>query len=457
VNVPLKLYNTASRSKENFVPIDADCVRMYVCGPTVYNYIHIGNARPAVVFDVLYRLLKTLYPKVIYARNITDIDDKIMKAAAAESRSIASISREFEDAYFSDVRALNVLDPDLSPRATDNIDAMIAMMEILIARKHAYIAEGHVLFDVKSMPDYGELSHRSLDDMLEGARVEVAPYKKYAGDFVLWKPSASGDPGWDSPWGRGRPGWHLECSAMIDKHLGDEIDIHGGGRDLIFPHHENERAQSQCAHTGKQFVRYWMHNGYLNIDGEKMSKSLGNFRTVRELLSKYHGEVIRFALLSAHYRSEQDFSAELLDQSKASLDSLYTALRNTSQLPKVECTLDESPAYRALLDDVNTSLAISEMHALAKELNRDGSSAKAETRAQLLAVADLLGVLQCQPEQWFKGELSAEDADIDVLVEERIRAKHEKNYQRADDIRKQLLARGIVLEDSKGGTIWRRS
>ena len=296
------IYNTASKKKEAFKPIDPQHIKMYVCGPTVYNLVHIGNARPAVVFDVLHRLLESLYPKVTYARNITDIDDKIMKAAKDNGRTIASISQEFSEAYVKDMAGINVREPTLTPYATDNIPAMVAMVQSLIDSGNAYFAEGHVLFDVKSMPDYGKLSNRSLDDMLEGARVEVAPYKKYGGDFVLWKPSSEDEPGWDSPWGRGRPGWHLECSAMIDEHLGERIDIHGGGRDLVFPHHENERAQSLCAHGGKQFVNYWMHNGYVNIDGEKMSKSLGNFRTVRDLLEKYHGEVIRFALLSAHYR-----------------------------------------------------------------------------------------------------------------------------------------------------------
>jgi len=358
-----RIYNTSTRSKEDFVPIDPECVRMYVCGPTVYNYVHIGNARPAVVFDVLKRTLDTLYPSVVYARNITDIDDKIMKAANESGRSIESVASEYTQAYIEDMSSIGVAEPTIAPKATDHIEQMINMVQSLVDKGHAYAAEGHVLFDVRSMDDYGKLSNRSLEDMLDGARVEVAPYKKYAGDFVLWKPSSSEEPGWESPWGRGRPGWHLECSAMIEEHLGDSIDIHGGGRDLIFPHHENERAQSKCAHDGKAFVKYWMHNGYINIDGEKMSKSLGNFRTVRDLLSQYHGEVIRFALLSAHYRSELDFSVSLLDQSKASLDGLYGALRSSSDVPSVDVNVKESPAFDALADDLNTALAISECHA----------------------------------------------------------------------------------------------
>jgi cysteinyl-tRNA synthetase len=457
----LTIYNTANRTKENFEPIDKDCVRMYVCGPTVYNYVHIGNARPAVIFDVLKRVLDSLFPTVIYARNITDIDDKIMKAAVETDRSIQSITDEYTQAYIDDMAGIGVAQPTIAPKATDHIEQMITMVSALIEKEHAYEAEGHVLFDVNSMDDYGQLSNRSLEDMLEGARVEVAPYKKYAGDFVLWKPSNKNEPGWDSPWGRGRPGWHLECSAMIAEHLGESIDIHGGGRDLIFPHHENERAQSVCAHGGKNFVKYWMHNGYINIDGEKMSKSLGNFRTVRDLLSQFDGEVIRFALLSAHYRSELDFSVNLLEQSKSALDSLYGALKTSAQEATSTDDIDEdllknSKAYSALLDDLNTPLAISECHALAKELNRGGEDLK-EKRQTLIAVGKLLGLFQRDPELWFKGEASADDEKIDALVAERTQAKLDKNWTRADEIRAELLEQGIVLEDSREGTTWRRS
>lgn len=456
----LTLYNTRTRSKEAFQPINPQRVTMYVCGPTVYNFIHIGNARPAVVFDTFYRLLKTQYPEVVYARNITDIDDKIMKAARDNQESIAAVAERFTQAYLEDMVSLNTLKPDLTPKATENVDAMQAMITTLIERGHAYEAEGHVLFAVESMEGYGKLSNRSLEDMLEGARVEVAPYKRYAGDFVLWKPSSDDEPGWDSPWGYGRPGWHLECSAMIKAHLGDQIDIHGGGRDLIFPHHENERAQSCCSQDGDEFVRYWMHNGYLNIDGEKMSKSLGNFRTVRDLLGQYKGEVLRFALLSAQYRSELDFSKALLDQAKASLDSLYTALKDCVDIkPDMTAPLDAQPAYKALLDDLNTPIAIAELHQLGKALNKADTADKPALKGQLLRCAELMGLLQAEPESWFKdsaGEAGISAGEVEALIAERQQSKRDKNYARADEIREQLKAQGVVLEDSREGTQWRR-
>lgn len=456
----LTLYNTRTRRKEAFQPINPQRVTMYVCGPTVYNFIHIGNARPAVVFDTFYRLLKTQYPEVVYARNITDIDDKIMKAAKDNGESIADVAERFTQAYLEDMVSLNTLKPDLTPKATDNVEAMQAMIATLIERGHAYEAEGHVLFAVESMEGYGKLSKRSLEDMLEGARVEVAPYKRYAGDFVLWKPSSDDEPGWDSPWGYGRPGWHLECSAMIKAHLGDQIDIHGGGRDLIFPHHENERAQSCCSQDGEEFVRYWMHNGYLNIDGEKMSKSLGNFRTVRDLLSQYKGEVLRFALLSAQYRSELDFSKALLDQAKASLDSLYTALKDCADIQAdLTVSLDEQAAYKALLDDLNTPIAIAELHQLAKALNKAEAADKPALKGQLLRCAELMGLLQSEPESWFKdsaGEAGISADEVEALIAERQQSKLDKNYTRADEIREQLKAQGVVLEDSREGTQWRR-
>ena len=461
----LTIYNTATRCKEPFEPIDPDTVKMYVCGPTVYNFVHIGNARPVVVFDTLFRVLKTLYPNVIYARNITDIDDKIMKAARENQEPIGALTQRYAAEFDKDMTALNALPPTIVPYATEHVEQMIAMVAKLVEKGHAYPAEGHVLFDVKSMPDYGKLSNRALEDMLEGARVEVADYKKYAGDFVLWKPSSDDEPGWDSPWGRGRPGWHLECSAMIETHLGDTIDIHGGGRDLIFPHHENELAQSRCAHDGKDYVRYWMHNGYINIDGEKMSKSLGNFRTVRELLQQYHGEVIRFALLSAQYRSELGFSKELLDQSKASLDSLYGALRKVAQVEtEIETEIEtnrsvdiaNTAAYRALLDDLNTPLAISELHQLTKQLNKANATAVPALKGQIQALGALLGILQNDPEKWFTQGDGSDTQWIDDLMAERQQAKLDKNYARADEIRVQLLEQGIALEDSREGTVWRR-
>ncbi|WP_019601697.1 cysteine--tRNA ligase [Teredinibacter turnerae] len=456
----LRIYNTATRQKEDFVPVDPAAIKMYVCGPTVYNLVHIGNARPVVVFDTLFRVLQYLYDNVIYARNITDIDDKIMKAAAENGEPISALAARYAAEYERDMAQLNALQPTIVPYATEHLEQMIAMTQALVDKGHAYAADGHVLFDVQSMGDYGELSNRSLEDMLDGARVEVAPYKKYAGDFVLWKPSADAEPGWESPWGRGRPGWHLECSAMIEKHLGNTIDIHGGGRDLIFPHHENERAQSQCAHDGEQYVKYWMHNGYINIDGEKMSKSLGNFRTVRELLESFPGEVIRFALLSAQYRSELDFSAELLEQSKASLDSLYGALRKTEEeiLPAGPA-LAACPGFAALMDDLNTPLAISELHQLARTVHKaEPESEEAQSaKGMMLALANLMGLLQEDPETWFHGGAEQDVSWIEALIAERQQAKLDKQYARADEIREELKAKGILLEDSREGTTWKKA
>lgn len=465
----LHLYNTLHRKKEIFEPLDPQCISMYVCGPTVYNRVHIGNARPAVIFDTLFRVLKSIYPKVIYARNITDIDDKIITAANASGESIESISERFAQAYFADMHDLHNQTPTIQPYATQHIEQMISMVQRLVDKGHAYAVDegaegqGHVLFAVQSMSDYGELSNRSLEDMLAGARVDVASYKKYAGDFVLWKPSADDEPGWESPWGRGRPGWHLECSAMIETHLGETIDIHGGGRDLVFPHHENEVAQSQCAHDGKLFVRYWMHNGYINIDGEKMSKSLGNFKMVRDLLDHYAGETLRFALLSAQYRSELSFSVDLLDQAKAALDTLYGALKQLETveavMPKSPAALLDQPAYQALLDDLNTPVAIRELHGLAKSMVQASGQQQAELKGQLLACAELLGLLQQSPSAWFQQAIS-DDAmsveQIQSLMAARQQAKLDKDYAGADDIRAQLLAAGVVLEDSREGTTWRR-
>jgi cysteinyl-tRNA synthetase len=462
----LTVYNTATRKKEAFVPIDPQHIKMYVCGPTVYNLIHIGNARPAVVFDVLFRLLQNEYPRVTYARNITDIDDKIMKAAAESGEPIVELTRRYAAEYQADTDALGTLQPTVVPYATEHIPQMTSIIERLIDGGHAYEAEGHVLFDVRSMQSYGKLSNRSLEDMLEGARVEVAPYKKYAGDFVLWKPSTGDAPGWDSPWGYGRPGWHLECSAMIEAHLGESIDIHGGGRDLIFPHHENEVAQSCCAREGSatqptDWVHYWMHNGYVNIDGEKMSKSLGNFRTVRELLEHYRGEVIRFALLSAQYRSELDFSRELLEQSRASLDTLYGFLRDHQDV-QVDDTADikGEPVYQALLDDLNTPVAISELYALAKSLGSASSDEKTQIKSVMHKAGYLLGLLQQDPDEWFQQSGSSDQIsadEIEALIEERAQAKLDKNYARADEIRAQLEAEGVLLEDSREGTKWKRA
>ncbi len=456
----LRLYNTLSGKKEEFVPLRPNRVTMYVCGPTVYDLAHIGNARPVVVFDTLFRLLQTQYDEVIYARNITDIDDKIIAAVQESGREMAEFTAEFTAKYREDMAALNALTPTMEPHATHHLPEMIALMEILVEKGHAYASDGHVLFAVQSMADYGKLSHRTLDDMLAGARVEVADYKRYPGDFVLWKPSSDDEPGWDSPWGRGRPGWHLECSAMIHAHLGETIDIHGGGRDLIFPHHENEIAQSQCAHGG-DYVRYWMHNAYLDIDGEKMSKSLGNFRTVRDLLEQFPGEVLRFALLSAQYRSPLNFSVELLEQSRASLDGLYGALREVQDIELgVDVPLQGEAFYAALNDDLNTPIAIAELHALAKALNKADDADKPALKARILAGADLLGILQNDPQEWFQGAASADAIsaeDIEALIAERQQAKLDKNYARADEVREQLKEQGVILEDAREGTTWKRA
>ena len=454
----LRLTNSAGSEKRVFTPVDPDHIRMYVCGPTVYNLVHIGNARPVVVFDTLFRVLQALYPKVTYARNITDIDDKIILAARERGIDITVLTQEFTEKFRTDMAALNNLPPSIEPQATEHVDAMLDLAQRLIEKGHAYESEGHVLFDVTSMDDYGLLSGRQLDDMLAGARVEVASYKRHPGDFVLWKPSSDDEPGWDSDYGRGRPGWHIECSAMIHQHLGDNIDIHGGGRDLIFPHHENERAQSCCGYGGG-FVGTWMHNAYVDMDGEKMSKSLGNVKTVRELLEQYPGETLRFALLSAHYRSPLNFSRELLDSAQSTLDGFYLALRNAGEVEPVEPAAGDSPVFAALLDDLNTPAAIAELHQLAKALNKASDSEKPAARAALLAGGAVLGVLGESPDDWLakddEGGLSS-DA-IDQLLVERAEAKSNRDFARADAIRDELNAAGIIIEDGAAGATWRRA
>jgi len=458
----LTLYNTLSRRKEEFVPIDPDRVTMYVCGPTVYSYAHIGNARPAVVFDVLVRLLRHQWPNVVFARNITDIDDKINAAAAEQGVDIGEITSKFEKIYLDDMASLGVAPPDIEPHATDHIPEMIAMMEKLIEDGHAYAAEGHVLFNVPSYPGYGQLSKRDQEELLAGARVEVAPYKKDPSDFVLWKPSTPDLPGWDSPWGRGRPGWHLECSCMIEKHLGRTIDIHGGGVDLVFPHHENEIAQSTCAHGGDTFVRYWMHNGFVNVDKEKMSKSIGNVLLVHDLLDQAPGEAIRLALLNAHYRQPLDWTDDGLAQAKARLDRLYRAL---GSLEGVDPAPDAGPNAAflvALNDDLNTPKALASLFDLARQANTATDDAeKSRIKGELVASAGLMGLLQQDPESWFAGETSGDDGPdaerIERLIEARQNAKAAKDYAEADRIRDELAAANIVLEDGPAGTTWRRA
>jgi len=428
---------------------------MYLCGPTVYNYAHIGNARPAVVFDLLARILRRRY-KLTYARNITDIDDKINQASIETGKPIDEITAQYIKAYNDDMGALGVQPPDIEPRATQHVDEMISMISLLIEKGFAYEAEGHVLFDVSSNPDYGSLSKRDLREMIAGARVEVAPYKRSAQDFVMWKPSTPELPGWESPWGRGRPGWHIECSAMSEKHLGKTIDIHAGGQDLVFPHHENEMAQSTCAHDGAPFARYWVHNGFLSLDSTKMSKSLGNVLLVHDMIRDIPGEVIRLALLSAHYRQPLDWSEETLESAKRMLDRFYGALRGV--------TVSESgppdAVVEALEDDLNSPKALAEMFSVARQLNKSTDAAERQALAsQLRAAGDLMGLLQSDPDEWFAGgtggELSADE--IEALLEERKIARANRDFAAADSIRDKLSSAGIVIEDGADGARWRRS
>ncbi|MCB9958234.1 MAG: cysteine--tRNA ligase [Rhodospirillaceae bacterium] len=458
----ISLYNTLTRTKAPFEPIDPDHVRLYVCGPTVYDTAHIGNARPVVVFDVLVRLLRHAYPRVTYVRNITDVDDKIMAAAKQRGETIAEVTARTTKMYHDDMAALGALPPDVEPRATAHIAEMQALIAALIAHGHAYAAEGHVLFHVPSMPDYGALSGRSRDEQIAGARVDVAPYKRDPADFVLWKPSADDQPGWDSPWGRGRPGWHIECSAMAATHLGETFDIHGGGLDLVFPHHENEIAQSRCAHGSPMMARVWMHNGYLTVNGEKMSKSLGNFFTVHDLLERHPGEAIRLALLGAHYRQPLDFTEDGLASARKQLDRLYGALRPHAQVA-VDDNVAPPPALAdALGDDLNTPQALACLHDLAGALNKaDGADAVAKAKAELLAGGRLLGLVEGDPEAWFHTGAAPDAAgpspqDIESLIAERAAARKARDFARADEIRDGLAAAGIVLEDSPQGTTWKR-
>ena len=458
--MPLQLYNTLSRKKEIFEPLKPDTVGMYVCGPTVYDLAHIGNARPVVVFDVLNRLLNTLYKNVTYVRNITDVDDKINDAAKQSGDDIRTITTRTTEAFHEDMAALGAEPPDIEPRATDHIEEMIALITTLIDVGNAYEADSHVLFNVPSWDDYGQLSRRNRDEMIAGARVEVASYKKDPADFVLWKPSSDDLPGWDSPWGRGRPGWHVECSAMSQKYLGLTFDIHGGGQDLIFPHHENEIAQSVCGHEGHPFVRYWMHNGYLMAEGEKMSKSLGNFYTVRDLTKEFPGEAIRLMLLKTHYRSPLDFTKEGLAEAKESLDRFYGALRHTQDVTVRDTGVPDA-VMTALSDDLNTPLAIAHMHEITGELNKAKSEKDQwQFKSALLGAGKIVGLLEQDPEDWFKwqaeGGSGIDDTSIDDLIQRRIEARKAKDFAEADRIRDDLAAQGIMLEDGPDGTIWKR-
>jgi cysteinyl-tRNA synthetase len=443
--IQIRLHDTMAREKRVFVPADPKRVTMYVCGPTVYSRAHIGNARPAVVFDVLARLLRHVYGEdsLVYAANVTDVEDKIMAAAAAEQVTIEVITERYGRFYFEDLGALGVRRPDVVPFATAHIAQMVAMIERLVAAGHAYAAQGHVLFDVPSWPDYGRLSRRPMDEMIAGARVEIAPYKRSPADFVLWKPSSADQPGWDSPWGRGRPGWHIECSAMIEAHLGETIDIHGGGLDLEFPHHENEIAQSSCAHGGAPLARYWLHNGMLSMAASKMSKSLGNVVSVGELLKQDpRGEIYRLALLSAHYRQPLEWSETLIDQSRATLDRLYRFARDDAIGGEIDHGVLE-----ALADDLNTPLAISRLCAL-------------DDPATLRTTARMLGLVSEGSDRWFRtfmGLTEAQARNIDEKVDARAEAKKRRDFAEADRIRAELAEEGIVLEDGPSGTTWRRA
>ncbi|MGH7047507.1 MAG: cysteine--tRNA ligase [Stellaceae bacterium] len=460
--MPLTLYNSLSRRKEAFQPLDPNLVRMYVCGPTVYDRAHIGNARAFVVFDVLYRVLRHTYGKehVRYVRNITDVDDKIIAAARENGEPIAALTERTIAAFHDDMAALGNLAPDVEPRATAHIAPMIAMIGRLIATGHAYVVDGnasagHVLFAVASDPNYGQLSGRGRDEMIAGARVEVAPYKRDPADFILWKPSEPEQPGWDSPWGRGRPGWHIECSAMSETHLGETFDIHGGGIDLIFPHHENEIAQSACAHAGRPIAHYWLHNEFLSIDSAKMSKSLGNFFTVRDLLDQAPGEAIRLALLSAHYRDPLDWTSERLEEAKRTLDRFYRAL----SLFSVES--DISPAVsrnvlHALEDDLNTPQAIAHLHEIAAAIFQNNVE-RAPLQKELSVSAGLLGLLGSHPLAWLHRGESEKSPWIQDRITRRAAARAAGRYAEADRIRGELAAEGIILEDKPDGiTTWRR-
>ena len=460
--MPLSLYDTQARAKRPFVPADPARVTMYVCGPTVYNFAHIGNARPVVVFDVLFRLLRQTFgtDAVLYAANVTDVDDKINRKAAEEGVAIDVITDRYLAAYNADMAELGALRPTFQPRATRTMDAIIALIGRLVDNGSAYAAEGHVLFDTQACEDYGTLSGHPMDEMIAGARVEVAPYKRHPADFVLWKPSKPGEPVWDSPFGPGRPGWHIECTAMIEQSLGLPIDIHGGGIDLLFPHHENERAQGVCAHGhgaegDRTYARYWMHNGFLNFGEEKMSKSLGNVALVNDLVKSTPGEALRWALLVGHYRAPLEWTGELIAQSVKALDRLYGALRRSAGVEAADTGPD--PAFLAALeDDLNTPAAMAELFGLATALETATGPGRPGAKGRLLASARLMGFLFGDPEAWFQG--GADDAfksRIDSLVASRTEARANRDWPAADRIRDELAALNVEVMDSASGATWR--
>ena len=454
------LHDTLKQRKVEFKPIDENNVRMYVCGPTVYDKAHLGNAKTPVVYDILYRLLCHVYGKehVTYVSNITDVDDKILNKHKETGKPIREITEQTYNWYIEDMAKLNVLPPNHRPRATEYVAEMIKQVEKLLENKHAYISENHVLFDVDSMPSYGTLSGRSMKEMLAGARIEVADYKKNPADFILWKPSDADQPGWNSPWGYGRPGWHLECSAMSSKLLGNDFDIHGGGSDLIFPHHENEMAQSCGAYPGTKFAHYWVHTGMLMINGVKMSKSLGNFYTVDEILDKHPAEALRLLFLTTHYHQPFNFTFEGLQQAKGVLDKFYNALLKNKDVPMIEIEPD-SRVVEALADDLNTPLALSYLHEIVNDLNKaESAEERSRLKSLLMKSAYMLGLLYNDPESWFKGEGSDDEAaEIEKMIAARAEAKKNKDWATADAIRDELKAKGIVLEDSPSGTTWKRA
>jgi len=464
MNPPILLHNTLARKKEPLRTEQPDRVTMYVCGPTVYNYAHIGNARPAVVFDVLARLLRHDYREVIYARNFTDVDDKINAAAVAEGAPIGTITGRYIDAYHEDMRALGVLTPDLEPRVTEHIPTIIDLIRELIERGHAYVEQEHVLFHVPSYPAYGQLSGRCTEDMLAGARVEVAPYKRDPMDFVLWKPSTPEQPGWDSPWGRGRPGWHIECSAMIGQHLGHTIDIHGGGQDLIFPHHENEIAQGTCAHSAP-YCRTWVHNSFITVGGQKMSKSLGNVVRVRDLLAQSPGEAVRLALLSTHYRRPLDWKAQRLLAARQALTRYYDSLSKVAQLSDLPQVAPDPEVLEALRNDLNVPGALARLHVLLTQLdNAQTDVRRAHAKSVLLASAGVMGLLQQSPQAaltalWPAALVpfaqSSGDTRINTLLAEREQARRNRDFAKADALRDELEAAGFLIEDTLKGAVLR--
>ena len=451
----LKLYNTASKSVEIFKPLDEKQIKMYVCGPTVYNYAHIGNARPAVIFDVLYRLLKKIYPKVIYVRNITDVDDKINEQAKKSGISIAKFTEFYIEAYQKDMKSLNVLPPDIEPKATDHIEEIISMIKRLKDLGNAYEVDGHVLFDVSSFNNYGELSRLDKEELISGARVEVAEYKKNPEDFTLWKPSSKDLPGWQSPWGFGRPGWHIECSTMVEKHLGKTIDIHGGGQDLIFPHHENEIAQSTCANSGENFCKTWVHNGFVTVEGKKMSKSLGNIILTKDLINNYTAAPVRLALLNAHYRQPLDWSSKTLEQTSKSLKKLVKSLSKVEHIKEKIPTL--TSIDKKLMEDLNTPSALAELFNISKKIHHTQNKEQLSfLKGELIGGLDILGLLGNEKTITFKEQsINLDKEYINNKILKRNIARKNNNYKEADLIRNELYSEGIILEDSAKGTTWK--